>query len=702
MSDNPIPPYDGGTGANNGTNTLTWIGGNVDLSLAGNCTLNLPNGSLTLPTGTIPSSTGVGATGTWPISITGTSSGAPPTGSAGGDLSGTFPNPTVSSINGVALGSTTATSGNLLIGSGTQWVTHAISGDATLNSSGSLTLSTVNSSPNTYGSSTQVPVFVVNGKGLVTSVTNTTISGTSPGGSAGGDLSGTYPNPTVAKINGHSLGDTTPTIANILIGSGSAWVSNSVQGDVTMDITGNITIDNGAIVNAKIANATIDLTTKVTGILPAVNGGTGSGFTLFSGPATTVKTFTLPNASCSILTTNAAVTEVQGGTNQTTYTTGDTLYASASNTISKLAGNTTTTKQYLSQTGTGSASQAPSWATITGSDITGSALTVGNDTNVTLTLGGTPATSLLRAASITAGWTGTLGAARGGTNVDSSAWAQGDIVYISATGTWNHLAKNTTATRYLANTGTSNNPAWDQINLSDGVTGTLAVGNGGTGQTTYTNGQLLIGNTTGNTLTKATLTGTSNQITVTNGGGSITLATPQNIDTGATPQFSKLNLGTSSNIANLTISGSGGTSVSGLLSYFGSSSAATAGNLYYASVDKNGTDALLYGVNKNTTTGSIPSNGIFLSTYTSSGTISIGRGAGTGLPSNQDIGIDASGNVGLINVSMSVGGGAGVIFIGNATTAPTSNPSSGGILYVQSGALKYRGSSGTVTTIANA
>ena len=36
------------------------------------------------------------------------------------------------------------------------------------------------------------------------------------------------------------------------------------------------------------------------------------------------------------------------------------------------------------------------------------------------------------------------------------------------------------------------------------LAGTLAVANGGTGQTTYTNGQLLIGNTTGGTLTKAT------------------------------------------------------------------------------------------------------------------------------------------------------------------------------------------------------
>ena len=55
------------------------------------------------------------------------------------------------------------------------------------------------------------------------------------------------------------------------------------------------------------------------------------------------------------------------------------------------------------------------------------------------------------------------------------------------------------------------------------LAGTLAVANGGTGQTTYTNGQLLIGNTTGGTLAKATLTqGTG--ISITNGAGSITIA----------------------------------------------------------------------------------------------------------------------------------------------------------------------------------
>lgn len=53
---------------------------------------------------------------------------------------------------------------------------------------------------------------------------------------------------------------------------------------------------------------------------------------------------------------------------------------------------------------------------------------------------------------------------------------------------------------------------------------TITVAQGGTGQTSYTNGQLLIGNTTGNTLTKSTLTGTANQINITNGAGSITLS----------------------------------------------------------------------------------------------------------------------------------------------------------------------------------
>jgi hypothetical protein len=59
------------------------------------------------------------------------------------------------------------------------------------------------------------------------------------------------------------------------------------------------------------------------------------------------------------------------------------------------------------------------------------------------------------------------------------------------------------------------------------------------------------------------------------------------------------------------------------------------------------------------------------------------------------------GNIG-IRTSDQFGRGKGVIAIANATVAPSGNPAGGGILYVQDGALKYRGSNGTVTAIAPA
>ena len=61
------------------------------------------------------------------------------------------------------------------------------------------------------------------------------------------------------------------------------------------------------------------------------------------------------------------------------------------------------------------------------------------------------------------------------------------------------------------------------IGIAGGVLGTAT---GGTGQSTYTNGQLLIGNTTGNTLSKATLTAGAG-VTITNGPGSVTIASPK-------------------------------------------------------------------------------------------------------------------------------------------------------------------------------
>lgn len=103
------------------------------------------------------------------------------------------------------------------------------------------------------------------------------------------------------------------------------------------------------------------------------------------------------------------------------------------------------------------------------------ALTRVDDTNVTLTLGGTPSTALLQAVSLTLGWTGQLAVTRGGTGLGSLS--QGDLIYGSAANTFSALAKDTNSTRYLSNQGTSNNPSWNQVNLANGVTGNLPVTN---------------------------------------------------------------------------------------------------------------------------------------------------------------------------------------------------------------------------------
>jgi hypothetical protein len=110
-----------------------------------------------------------------------------------------------------------------------------------------------------------------------------------------------------------------------------------------------------------------------------------------------------------------------------------------------------------------------------------------------------------------------------------------------------------------------NNGATTGLSISSaGVTtlsSALPVGSGGTGQTSYTDGQLLIGNTTGNTLTKATLTQGSG-ISITNGNGSITIATTStgasitNDTTTATAEYPLFAAATSGSLATVYTSNS--------------------------------------------------------------------------------------------------------------------------------------------------
>jgi hypothetical protein len=146
-------------------------------------------------------------------------------------------------------------------------------------------------------------------------------------------------------------------------------------------------------------------------------------------------------------------------------------------------------------------------------DVTDKNITLGNVTTPTDTTADGGGISLLGATNKLFRW---LDATDSWTSSEHIDLASGKEFKINGTSvlSGSTLGSGVTASS-LTSVGTLSSGTWSAS--------TIAVNKGGTGQTSYTDGQLLIGNTSGNTLSKATLTAGSN-ITITNGNGSITIA----------------------------------------------------------------------------------------------------------------------------------------------------------------------------------
>ena len=238
---------------------------------------------------------------------------------------------------------------------------------------------------------------------------------------------------------------TSPTFTTS-IDSGATFGAFASSTALTLGYTGT-----GASSTTNISTAA--LTGAFTKTINIGTGGTTGSTTTINIGSTTSGTTTVNGT----LTLGTALAATSGGTAQSTYTTGDILYASATNTLSKLAIGTT--GQILTV-----ASGLPSWGAAASSGVT--TITFGST-------GLTPSTATSGAVSVA----GTLVAANGGTG--QSSYAVGDLLYASTTTALSKLADVATGNALISG-GVTTAPSWGKIGLTTHVSGTLPIANGGT------------------------------------------------------------------------------------------------------------------------------------------------------------------------------------------------------------------------------
>lgn len=194
----------------------------------------------------------------------------------------------------------------------------------------------------------------------------------------------------------------------ILVGNGAGSITVSLAAIATLNILSNITGGSASPI-ANTLTATID----------AAIGNT-QGNILYRNA--TVWTVLAPGSTDQILQFGSGTAPIwTTATYPNSVTQNQIMYASSNNVV---AGLPTANSSVLVTSAGGVPSLSttlPSGLTIPGyqSTITPASLTSSNDTNVTLTLGGSPTVSLLAATSLTLGWTGQLAPSRGGTGISS-------------------------------------------------------------------------------------------------------------------------------------------------------------------------------------------------------------------------------------------------------------------------------------------